>query len=292
MIKQMLEIIDKYLTAKEYELTDSTRYSYGYALKKFSDWMESSRMDVQDVNPQTVAEFLRSHGWANNTKRLFGNAIKSFMFWYRGQSSPLISLKLPRDNAAPGRYLEPAQADRLLSHFDTTTPRGWRDLAMVALMLESGLRESEVCRLDLKYLDVGKNRFYVLQKGQTWREGIFSEQTARFLDMWLTARQTIAVAGCTTVFVGIGGNTPGRKMTPGGLRKLFRRYGKAAGIGLLSPHDLRRSMATLLTENGAPTRTVQILGGWSDIRMVERYTRKLKPEDIERWSPVCRRLDS
>lgn len=82
------------------------------------------------------------------------------------------------------------------------------------------------------------------------------------------------------------GKTPGQKMTRHGLRKLFSYWGKAADVGRLSPHDLRRTMATLLTEAGAPSRLVQELGGWSDIRMVERYTRAIQPSQIEKYSPI------
>lgn len=47
-------------------------------------------------------------------------------------------------------------------------------------------------------------------------------------------------------------------------------------------------MAVLYTEAGLPTRTLQELGGWSDIRLVERYTRKLsvRAQTVERHSPV------
>jgi integrase len=79
-------------------------------------------------------------------------------------------------------------------------------------------------------------------------------------------------------------------MTPGGLRANFRKYGIRSEIGALSPHDLRRTMATLLVDAGAPTRLVQELGAWSDVRMVERYTRNLKADQIEKYSPLVRSM--
>jgi hypothetical protein len=44
------------------------------------------------------------------------------------------------------------------------------------------------------------------------------------------------------------------------------------------------TFATLSTENGAPTRLVQLAGRWKDIRMVETYTRTLQPEKIKPFS--------
>ena len=51
---------------------------------------------------------------------------------------------------------------------------------------------------------------------------------------------------------------------------------------------LRRTFATLATENGAPTRVVQVAGGWKSLRMVERYTQALKQDAIKPFSPVDR----
>jgi integrase len=68
--------------------------------------------------------------------------------------------------------------------------------------------------------------------------------------------------------------------------------GFRAGLGLISPHDLRRSMATLATENGAPSRTVQKAGRWSNIEMVERYTQTLDAKTFKKFFPIARILDT
>ncbi len=287
MLISMLNDVDRFLNDSTYSA--ATKASYAYTLKRFAEWLDRCGLQPEDVTPYVLRQFLSDHKWSDNMKRLYGNAIKSFFRWRYGETHPALPTLLPRDNASPGRSLEQDEVDRLLASFDTMTPLGWRDLSIVALMLETGLRASEVCRLDLRHLDVRRGKLQVLVKGNKWRETTFSEDTAHYLDVWLTVREEIAYPDVTTVFVGIKGKTPGKPMTASGLRANFRRYGENFDIGRLSPHDLRRTMATLLTENGAPTRLVQQLGGWNDIRMVERYTRRLKPKDIERWSPISRK---
>ncbi len=263
----------------------STQKSYSYALHRFGDWIDKDHPGTE-ITAALIKQFLNEHSWSDNMKRLYGNAIKAFIRWRCGDEHPALLVKLPKDNARPGRSLEMTDLDLLMAHFDTTQPAAWRNLSMISLMVETGIRESEVCRVEMRDVDLHKRRFAVLAKGNTWRAGIFTEVTARFLDVWLTARKKIVLPGVPFVFVSIKGKRPGGPMHPAGLRALFRAFGLRAGIGKLSPHDLRRTMALLLIENGAPTRLVQELGGWNDVRMVERYTRNLKPCQIDRYSPL------
>jgi integrase len=79
-------------------------------------------------------------------------------------------------------------------------------------------------------------------------------------------------------------------LTTGGLRPVMRGWAKSAGIGRLSPHDLRRTFATVAIRLGAPSRIVQVAGRWSRLEMVERYTRTIEAADMDPWFPVNRAM--
>src|SRR5262249_17646259 len=51
----------------------------------------------------------------------------------------------------------------------------------------------------------------------------------------------------------------------------FRAACRRAGLTDITPHTLRHTFATRLIENGVDLRTVQELGGWSNLKMLERY---------------------
>jgi site-specific recombinase XerD len=55
------------------------------------------------------------------------------------------------------------------------------------------------------------------------------------------------------------------------VRNTFDAACQRAGLEDVTPHTLRHTFATRLIENGVDLRTVQELGGWSQIKMLERY---------------------
>ncbi len=71
------------------------------------------------------------------------------------------------------------------------------------------------------------------------------------------------------------------------IQNIFRTAAKRAGIAGISPHVCRHTFATNLDQSGASLRTIQELGRWADIRMVQRYSNvndRIKREAIERMA--------
>lgn len=153
------------------------------------------------------------------------------------------------------------------------------------MALDTGLRASELCRIDIDRIDFKQRIVTVIVKGGDWEEAIFSPVTAQNLLEWFKVRSDHA-QNVEAAFIGIKGKKPGTRNTPGGLRSIVRKWGERSGIGKLSPHDLRRSFATLSTINQAPTRLVQMAGRWKDIKEVERYTRGLQLQEFDKYLPI------
>lgn len=233
-------------------------------LRYFADWRRAHISDVQI--------------------KMSMNALRSFYHFTQSVNAPIFEIRIPRPKQRLQRTLSKEQALALLETCDTGTPVGTRNVAMVALMLDSGLRASEVCRLSIDNLDLDLCRLSVIVKGGDEEYGAFSVETANFLSRWLSHRADYAQVD--NVFVGFEGHRIGEPLTVYGLRTIFRKLGRAADIPALSPHDLRRTFATIASQMGAPTRLVQIAGRWNDIAQVEQYTRALKLKDFEPYSPV------
>src|SRR5262249_42905629 len=56
------------------------------------------------------------------------------------------------------------------------------------------------------------------------------------------------------------------------ITRAFRTACKRAGLADVTPHVLRHTFASRLAMAGVDLRTIQELGGWRSLRMVERYT--------------------
>jgi site-specific recombinase XerC len=248
--------------------------------------------EIKDLKREELVQYLadwKRKGVGDSVLKVALNAFRSFYKFTRGNRSPAKTIPVPRPKKRLQRTLTGQQALALLETCDDGTPRGARNVAMVALMLDSGLRASEVCRLRIDRLSLEELKFQVIVKGGDEMEGVFSVETANLLSKWLAYREKYAKAN--TVFVGFEGHRVGESLTVYGLRTIFRKLGQAAGLMRLSPHDLRRTFATLAHQMGAPTRMVQIAGRWNDILQVEQYTRALRPEDFAPYAPVSRLMN-
>lgn len=279
----MDDYVAAFLAASTY--AETTKTSYRYALSRLGEFLAGKGLTIDDLTGPLFLQWVNGQGWGNNMRRLGSYAVRAFVLWLgHGREHPVFAIKPPRDNAAPGRALDIAALRSLMESFDLSKPIGWRNLAIVAVMADTGLRASEVCRLEVIKVNMIARRFTVLVKRDRWQEKIFCAETAKVLAVWLAHREKIAQPRVKTVFVSVGGLHRGLPLTRDGLKVEFAKFGDRAKIGHISPHDMRRTMAVLLTEAGAPTRMAQELGGWEDLRTFQRYTQTLRPGQIDQYS--------
>lgn len=219
--------------------------------------------------------------WGLSVIKQATTAARSFLRWCASEgycADDLVEvLKTPKVKKRQQRTLSRAEVGKLHAVCDLSRDKGKRDRALLGLLLDSGLRAAEVCRVEANGVEFGVvigdqkvNRVKVVIKGGNEEYGHFSDQTAEYIREWQQVRQ--AVPGVRALFVSIGGSTPGHALTTTGLGKILKYLGEQAGIEHVSPHVFRRTFAVMLTELGVPSRAVQLLGRWSDIRMVEHYT--------------------
>jgi len=275
--------------------TTVSAYSWDvHALAKRYPTLTPFDYKLSDLNRYQAERRLADVG--DSARKRSVSAARSFFGYVCGKSkSPARTLPVPRVKVLKHipRTLTWDQVGAVLATCETTQARGLRNLALICLLMESALRNAEVCRLEMAKVDLAGHRLRVVTKGGREQSGSFDGLTAEYLAAWIIARADFAQSTTKTLFCSVGGLTPGAPLTPEGLRGIFRKIGAAAGLADgFSPHDLRRSCATLKTQLGAPTRTIQVGGRWSNLREVETYTRSISLDDFEKFSIVGHVLGS
>lgn len=235
-------------------------------------------------------------GWEPASIRQATIVIRCFVHWCYKEN--LISqdlagaLEIPKDKRRMQRTLNDDEIQTLVDACDVTTVKGIRDLALVSLLTDSGLRSLEVRHLteedlyfDVKLGEELVNVMIITGKGDNQAPAFFGHVTADRLRDWLKVRRP--EEGVDELFISLGGNTPGQAFTRHGLRTTLNKLGKKVGVEGVTPHAFRRSFACIADDAGASTRKIQLWGRWSDIKMVERYTLALKAgKQYNRYSPI------
>lgn len=272
------------MNQEEIENFLSSAHPYAETSKRtYRDVIPRILDQVPDPTSLTAAELIRllsRSGWENARQCLALAAIKKYLAWAYGHTHPALTAKLKRVLGKPQRSLDPQVALKLLASFNPYTSKGARDLAICSLALDTGLRESELCRLQLADTDLEHRILQVIVKGGQWEAAVFGENTAAHIERWLHYRRIADGQGFLFTHV-----KTGEGLTPEGLYMIVKEWGKRINISL-SPHDLRRSMAVIGVLNKVSERSLMEMGRWKSSDMIKRYTRNIQLEQMRGFLAV------
>jgi integrase len=174
------------------------------------------------------------------------------------------------------RSISRAQASDLLAAARERSPL--HEL-LVCLLFFNGLRASEAAAAGLEDLGEhdGHRILRVRGKGETEtnQRVPLNAPTIAALEAWLAERARIAGAEAPAGPLLISPRTR-RPLTRQAIRGLVERLARSAGVGRLSPHELRATMVTLALDAGMPLRDVQDSARHADPRTTRRYDRDRK----------------
>lgn len=188
---------------------------------------------------------------------------------------PAVLLTAPRQGRHLPRVLRVDEVDRLLAAPPSDTPAGGRDRALLEFLYASGARVAEACGLDLDALELSEEVVRLAGKGGKERIVPLGEPAVDAIQAYLGAgRPALAAArrpgAPTTAAVFLNGR--GNRLGTRDARSAVQRAATAAGLGHVTPHTLRHTVATHLLESGADLRMVQELLGHASLATTQRYT--------------------
>lgn len=134
-----------------------------------------------------------------------------------------------------------------------------RDRALIDFLYSTGVRVSELCRLNITDIDFNNKELIVFGKGNKERIVYFDSRTKVHLIDYLESRDDNNDA----LFVVSA--EPHERLTPAGVEYIVKMIGNKAGVKKCHPHRFRRTLATRLINRGMPIEQVQKLLGHTKI---------------------------
>lgn len=197
---------------------------------------------------------------------------------------------IPRAKKAVAQ-VQPFEREQLkaLFHGARRSPQPRRDLALVYLLTDTGLRASEVCSIRLRDMALSDRAVRVMGKGERERTVYFNAITLKAIWNYLRERGVSPEDDPdAALFVACSGPSAGQSMTRSGIYQAISKLCIVAGItdGKQGPHRLRHSFATEMIRNEGYQDTVQQMLGHSDPKMTQRYV-TLARADMQRQHARC-----
>jgi integrase len=139
-----------------------------------------------------------------------------------------------------------------------------RDLAIVGLMLLQGLRSREVLALNREDVSLTEAQICVHGKGGKTRLLPLAPESIQLIDHYLRLeRPDVATP---PLFVSLKGGARAQRMTPAGLRALFRHHRQTTGVQKANPHRFRHTLATDMVPAGVSLPALMRLMGHASIQ--------------------------
>lgn len=257
----------------------NTRRAYSRALFAFFTWFRERHAGV--LTKATVQWYLRElqdsgHGPAvlNQTltvlRRFAGEAADNGLIGQDVAAAIGRIQAVKRLGRRTGRWLTLDQARALIAAPDLETLAGRRDRAMLALLLECGLRREEACQVAVEQLQQRDGHWLLADltgKGGRLRTVPVPARAADRILEWVSA------AGITDgpILREVrNGRVSGEGITPVAVYKRVWRYARQLELEI-APHDLRRTFGRLTFQHGARLEQIQQALGHGSVKTTEVY---------------------
>ncbi len=279
----------------EKNLAQSTVKMYDFYLQDFFSWLRNfsnkEKLIIDDLDSETIHKYRVSlnrrrsakspDGYKTSTQKTFMVAIRAFLKYLIVEKGlEVISpdqIILGKSSDRVPKVLNDEQLELLFSVQDLNKRSGVRDRAILETFFSTGLRVSELVKLDVDNINLNTGEFTVVGKGGKARIVYLSQSAKEWLRRYLSTRRDefkplfLRYSGKSME----EGDSDGEslRLSVRSVERMVKKYVLRAGIAVdATPHTLRHSFATDLLMEGADIRSVQELLGHSDISTTQIYT--------------------
>lgn len=298
MLEEYLEQFFQHLRY-ERNVSPHTLRNYTSDLEQFHEHIAPPKADgkreeipVKDIDHITIREWMSELHSENAKKTTVARKLASlrtfFQFLVREGVLELNPAKLvatPRIERKLPTHLSMEDMVRFIETPDLETDLGRRDRAILEFLYATGMRVSELTKLNLTNIDFKNKTVRVMGKGKKQRILNFGEPALQSLMYYLNESRPEFLNNCPpaerddqVVFL----NYKGTRISTRSVGRMVDKYIKlCSDIPDISPHSLRHSFATHLLDQGADIRSIQEMLGHVRLSTTQIYTQVSMEKLIE-----------
>lgn len=233
--------------------------NYRHYLNRLINWLgkEGIRQTLKDINPDVVRGYRvylsnlpdrKGGALSRRTQGYHVIALRSFLKWLIKNDYSVMApdkIDLPKTQERQVKFLTGDMVDRLLNAPTLSTIQGKRDKAILEVLFSTGLRVSELVKLDRDKIDLDRREFGIIGKGGRARVVFLSVRSADWLNKYLNERTD----KYKPVFIRHKGKvdptTPDERMrlTPRSVQRMVKKYVRKIKLPVdATPHVLRHCL--------------------------------------------------
>jgi site-specific recombinase XerD len=299
-----------HLKTNNYSL--ETIYNYDRDLQVFAQFLADSSTPFEKVNKKIIAEFkaylasrdrrtpikneVAEGELASKSLNRMLSSLRSFLKYLIEMDLPCPlppeAVKMVKTEKKHGQVAEMADLVKLIespTYLENDPQIALRNQAIMEILFSTGMRISEVCKLNRQDID-GSGKIFIMGKGKKERFVYLTPRAQDILERYLASRQD----GLEALFVPYAGpnvSSPKKRLSTNYIQMKIKEYRQKLKINVpTSAHSLRHGFATYLAESGANPAAVQILLGHESLATTTRYVHasdKFAEETHRKFHPLA-----
>jgi len=298
------QAIDGYLLfANARRLSHHTIRDYVTTFRKFHNFLDDDQ-PIEEITSKQVESFLAAQTISKKTLLNYHTGLSALWTWsvHDGitQEHILQKVKRPKPEKKDIKPYSQVEVQAMLSaltHSKLYTRPGKRECknklnqvertkAILYLLLDTGIRASELSNLKIHHVNVRNRTITVMGKGSKERMIPFSARTGQVLWRYLAQRENDTAGDYLFVTI------QGRQLSRTRLLRILMALGGRADVPGMNVHRFRHTFAVNYLRNGGDPYSLQIMLGHSTMEMVKTYLNiaqadlqknHLKASPIENW---------
>ena len=241
--------------------------------------------DVRRVHVQSFINYLSELGRKETYVNSILKSIRGLFHYCEEEEyikeSPVRKVKFQKEEITAIRTFNDDEVKRMVAYYSGKHFLDMRNRLIITTLLDSGIRNSELC--DIKMTDLCDNAIRIYGKGKKIRYVPLTPSINKILIRYLRVRENYIKDKNKYHIEYLLLSQKGKKLTPEAIENIVRKCGKECSIReeiRCSPHTCRHYYAQAQLKNGCDLFTVSRLLGHNNINITKRYLNSIETDDI------------